>query len=140
MQRVLETAGLALPGIPAEQEPDLREVDFGECEGLSFGEIQSRFPRIAQQWAEFHPELCFPGGESIRAYLERVQAAAHRVIADPRETLVVFSHGGMIRSLLCYFLALPSSAYSAFELPCAGVAILKLAGHHGLLAGLGPIA
>ena len=137
LRRVLETLQSALPGLAPEIDPDLREMDFGACEGLTLAEIKTRFPKLLQAWLDFSPELKFPGGESLADYRERIQRAAARLAADPAETLAIFSHGGVIRSLLCHFLRLPPQAYAAFKLPCTGVAVIELSDGYGILSSLG---
>jgi len=140
MRRVLETAGEAWPGMQPELDSDLREMHFGDCEGLTYAEIAARYPETAEDWNTFAPRLHFPNGERLADYLERVQRAANRLAGDPRGHLVVFSHGGAIRMLVCHFLGIPFAQYSVFDLPCAGVGVVRIAEGRGVLAGWGGIA
>lgn len=140
LRRVLSTLHAALPDAEPFIDPDLREMDFGRCEGLTFDEIRERFPDIQKTWSDFSPAFSFPGGESLERYLARIRETAARLAADSAETLIVFSHGGVIRSLLCQFLGLPAKSYAAFRLPCAGVAVVTLSDGYGTLSSLGPVA
>ena len=82
--------------------PELKEINFGEWEGLTYEGANS-------QWTEemsllfTHPdEVIIPGGETFREVKERATGALAKIVAQhPDETIVVVSHGGTIRTLLC---------------------------------------
>ncbi len=140
LQRAQETQRLALPEATPISHPALREIDFGKCEGLTWPEIQTQFPNLLQAWAEFAPGFTFPEGDSLSGYLGRVENAAQFLAADPCETLVVFAHTGILRSLICHFLRLPAKNHTAFKLPCTAVATLTLTDGWGVLTHLGGLA
>src|SRR5580658_4388292 len=52
--RALDSARIIAAGqsCPFEIEQDLREIDFGDLEGLSYDEIAARYPDLYQQWME----------------------------------------------------------------------------------------
>ena len=62
LQRCRESATLAC----ASQvdtlliDHELREIDFGRWEGMTFAEIQSQFPQEVIAWTELRPEFTFP--------------------------------------------------------------------------------
>jgi probable phosphoglycerate mutase len=98
----MQTAGeiAALTGHPITPDAGLRERHFGEGEGLSYGEIDRRYPGAFSRTAEVDPDLVIPGGESRRQFHERVTAALERLAAAHRgETLVVVTHGGVLATL-----------------------------------------
>src|SRR5205823_8176099 len=67
--RTRETARLA--GFPdAQPDPDLRERDYGELEGLTTNEIRARGPGW-HDWSVWTGVL--PGGESLEAVAERAR-------------------------------------------------------------------
>ncbi len=45
--------------------PELREIDFGRLEGLTFDEINRLYPLVARMWMERSPGLVYPGSESL---------------------------------------------------------------------------
>jgi probable phosphoglycerate mutase len=89
--RAVETARLAY-GEPVVDER-LRELDFGELEGLSWAECSED---VRAQLLEYET-FCAPEGETVAALMERV-AAALRALGDGRHLVV--THGGVIRGLL----------------------------------------
>jgi broad specificity phosphatase PhoE len=141
LQRCAATARAAVAGLPLQPEldPDLREVDFGAWEGLGFSDIAGKDPAAVDRWARFEPGFQFPGGESIAAFTKRIGAAADRMAAMPQETVVAFTHGGVIRFMLCALLRLDPRSYAAFEIRPAGVVELALFAGGALLQHLGDV-
>jgi len=139
LQRAVRTAELALPdgcgGV--EIQDDLREVDFGDWECKTFAEISSGWPEEVSQWAAFGPDFAFPGGERLSSFLGRVEETADRLAADPAETIAVFTHGGVIRAMICHFLGLAASSYVLFSVAPATVATLELFDGRGVLTAMG---
>jgi alpha-ribazole phosphatase len=86
----------------------LREIDFGDFEGLTYDDIARRFPEKYEEWMKNPTEVDFPGGETFHAMMARV----HDVLNDVRHaqagnTAVVVSHGGVNRIALASALDLP---------------------------------
>ena len=142
MARTMATARIALDvdgrseGTMIEKDPRLREVDFGEWEGLTFAEISARWPEEVGAWARLDPGFSFPGGESIAEFNERVDSMGRELAALPGDTVLVFTHGGVVRWLLCLWLGLGPEAALAFDIGPAAAAELKLFGERGVLVGL----
>lgn len=141
LRRCGETARAASAGLSLQPEidRDLREVDFGEWEGLSFSDIAGRDAAAVDRWARFEPGFRFPGGESIADFTSRIGAAADRMAASSAETVVAFTHGGVIRFMLCALLRLDPRSYAAFEVKPAGVVELALFAGGALLQSLGTV-
>lgn len=79
----------------------LREMHFGEWEGRSAAEImKTDADALSRFWRE--PETYGPPqGESLSQLRTRVLAAWHDVVAEQRPLLIV-THGGPIRAILCH--------------------------------------
>jgi alpha-ribazole phosphatase len=94
-----------LPVIPC---PDLREIDFGEIEGLSFDEVKIRFPEVALSWINHDPGLMYPGGESLTHVEERVSRFIDVLGRDyaTAENIAVVAHSGVLRTLICQLLGM----------------------------------
>jgi broad specificity phosphatase PhoE len=139
LRQARDLAALAGLSLQPELDRDLREVDFGDWEGLSFPDIAGKDPAAVDRWARFEPGFRFPGGESIAAFTSRIAAAADRLAAAPGETAVAFTHGGVIRFMLCALLRLDPRSYAAFEIKPAGVVELALFEGGALLQSLGNV-
>jgi broad specificity phosphatase PhoE len=107
LQRARRTCELAGFGDRAEIEPNLREWDYGEFEGLKTAEIRQRQPN----WSLFR-DGC-PGGETAELVGARADAVIARVKAATGDSLV-FSHGHMLRVLTARWLGLPPTGGRMF--------------------------
>jgi len=95
--------------VPLEPLAELREMFFGEWEGLSLSEIRDRFPdaldRRQADLLHFEP----PGrGESIAAFSERIKDCVARIRDKHRgRDFAIVGHGGVNRVVLCEAMGLP---------------------------------
>jgi probable phosphoglycerate mutase len=64
MLRALETAQTIATGRPVEVDERLRELDYGQWEGLTAGEIEARDPELRARWEHDPAATHSPGGES----------------------------------------------------------------------------
>ena len=136
--RARQTAEIVIGdgSVPLEIDPDLMEMDFGDWEGLGFDEIVRRHPEHADLWFRFSDDFGFPGGESLAEFRARIERLGKRLAAIDRETAVVFTHGGVIRALICHFLGLELRRYLLFDVGLATMTTLHLWDGRGVLAGL----
>ncbi|MGB9920318.1 MAG: alpha-ribazole phosphatase [Moorellales bacterium] len=127
LRRALETAVIiAGPhGKPVEPVPELREMDFGCWEGLTFEQIAGRYPTELVAWFRGPGTVGVPGGESFAQVQERAWAALRRIATrHPGERVLVVSHGGTIRALLCAALNLSSDAVWRLRLDNAAISTI----------------
>jgi probable phosphoglycerate mutase len=107
LQRAKRTCELAGFGDRCEIDPDLREWDYGECEGLTSAEIRKRRP----DWVLFR-DSC-PGGETADQVGDRADRVIARVRAGTGDVLL-FAHGHLLRILTARWLGLPAAAGRLF--------------------------
>jgi broad specificity phosphatase PhoE len=115
-------------GLAVHTDADLREMDFGAWEGLTAAEIEARFPGALERWIEPGGDTAFPGGESLDEFDARVARARERILARPEETVLVFTHGGVVRALICGLLGLGRECFWLFDVQLASVARVDLWG------------
>lgn len=80
----------AAAGLSARIDPDLREFDFGDLEGVPFDQLQSRYPDAYVSMLE--PEgydRPFPNGESRKSMHERVSLSLERINSENQSGRVV---------------------------------------------------
>jgi len=116
--------------------PDLREIDFGEWEGLSFAEILQRDASLVEKWAVWSEDFNFPGGEGIRPFLQRIEKVRQMIDAATADRLLVISHGGVIRQLVCSCLGLGPENYLAFDIQPGLCSVIELHSQGGVLVGM----
>jgi alpha-ribazole phosphatase len=138
MKRCRETAAVIMEAADMKftVDPDLREIDFGRWEGMAFDEIQEAFPEEMDRWSEFSADFTFPEGEKIGDFQARIIGVAHRLVTNPADTIIVCTHGGVIRLLICHFLGLQPWQYILFKVKHASLTTIKLFDGSGILSGL----
>jgi len=135
LRRALETARAiaGAVGLNIETDPDLRELDFGRWEGMTFDEIQAADPDAVSQWNAWSYDFTPPGGERLGDFLDRVRRAAARLAALPGDAVMAVTHGGVIRSALCHLLGLPARNYLLFDVQPAALVNIRLYDGRGTL-------
>jgi broad specificity phosphatase PhoE len=88
-------------GVPCIKKPNLREINFGSWEGLTWQQIQGRDEDYARRWTETYPNLPAPGGETFADFQTRVIAEVTEILhsSDYRQVAVV-THAGAMRVVL----------------------------------------
>jgi alpha-ribazole phosphatase len=111
-------------------EPCLREVHFGEWEGLTYAEIQQRHSQELAAWQANLLRFAPPGGESLARLAARVEIALERIQRDQanqaERTILLVSHGGPLQALLCLALGLTPQKYWQFHLAPASLSKVSL--------------
>lgn len=84
-------------GLPLRIDAGLRERGFGEFEGLSFAQIEARWPEQAAAWRRRDPDFGARGGEVLRDFRARIVDAVARLASAHRgEQIVLVTHGGVL--------------------------------------------
>jgi alpha-ribazole phosphatase/probable phosphoglycerate mutase len=110
---------------PYDVDDRLRELDFGELEGRSYDEIERERPEFFRRWMETPTLVRFPGGESYAELRGRVAAAVGDVVAaNTDRTVVLVSHGGVIRAALAVALGLADERAFALDVGYSRVSVV----------------
>jgi broad specificity phosphatase PhoE len=92
-------------------EPDLREIDYGDWEGLKVADVLEQFPELEKLRREEPMKFAAPNGEPMRQFAKRVISAIQRVAASHAdETICVVAHQTVNRFILCWILQSPHPA------------------------------
>jgi probable phosphoglycerate mutase len=100
--RTLETARriASRTGHPVIADPRLRERNFGEGEGLTYAEIDQRFPGAFSRTSEMDPDYLVPGGETRRQFHHRVMLAFEALALEHYgKRIAVVAHGGVLAAI-----------------------------------------
>jgi len=129
LQRTQETAAILseLLGLPVGCRDDVIELDFGEWTGLTADEIR-KDPRW-QVWSNCRSIAVIPGGESWRQVQDRVVGALFDLRqVHPDGSVVIVSHGDVIRAALLFALGMPLDFYARLEVALASISTIRLDG------------
>jgi len=101
-------------GIGIDFDPELRERNYGNFEGRTYGEIERDDPEAYAFLTRRDPAYVIPGGESGDAFSARVLRALERVAdAHAGHRIAVVTHGGVLGVLYRHATAfLPSANHS----------------------------
>jgi probable phosphoglycerate mutase len=127
LQRTRETAEIvsARLSLSIEFRDDLLELDFGEWTGATFDAIRAD-PRW-QAWSTQRSLAAIPGGESMRAVQQRIVAAMIELNERHlHETIVLASHGDVIRCVLLFALGMPLDFYNRIEIGQGSISTITI--------------
>jgi len=86
--------------LPVEQRAALREIDFGQWEGLCWAEIEALDPAYAEAWLAGYPHLPAPHGEPFSAFTARVLTEVRSILDNLHGLSAVVTHAGVLRVVL----------------------------------------
>jgi alpha-ribazole phosphatase/probable phosphoglycerate mutase len=105
-KRALETAQIIAQNHPLEINAlsSLNEVDFGKWEGMTFNEIEKKWPSFLPRWLK-NEEGLPPEGESMGLFRKRVESGVEKILARNIEgNIIVVAHAGTIKLFLRYLM------------------------------------
>jgi len=108
-------------------ESRLREMDFGNWQGLTYAEIQERDPQNLAHWEEDRLHHAPPNGETLLAFSERVVSAYREwCTAHAEQKILLVGHGGSLQLLLAHALGLSPDKFWQLHLSNASLTDLRV--------------
>lgn len=111
---ILDSQSMGGPQI--ETHTNLREVAYGQFEGMTWSEIREMDQRMGDR--QFLRDLDFapPRGESFRQVLKRTEVFAN-LLRDRHlhDDVLVVAHGGSLRALVVNILGMPEETFWQFR-------------------------
>ncbi len=100
-------------GVPITTRKDLREINVGAVQGMSFSDFTEKYPEEFKKRQENFGDFKFPDGESNKELMERALFAIDEIARENEgKRVVIATHGGVIRTLVCAFSGLDISRLS----------------------------
>jgi broad specificity phosphatase PhoE/ribonuclease HI len=127
LQRAYETAAAAAKalGLDVTVDDDLIETDFGDWEGMTFGEANATDPALHGRWLK-DTSVPPPGGESFDQVHDRIRRARTRIISEyGGATVLVVSHVTPIKTMLRMALDAGPSILYRLHLDLASLSIAE---------------
>jgi len=111
LKRTMKTANIinGRAEVKIEAYEDLKEVDFGKWEGLKFNQIDKDYHGDYQQWLTDPYNNRPTGGENFKELTLRTTSVIDSIVAENTDdsSVAIVTHGGVILSLLVYWLQIP---------------------------------
>ena len=109
-------------GLAAQADAHLREQGFGVLEGLTVAEARRHQPEALDTWCRHEADAAPPGGESVRAFHERVLTALRDIAArQAGGRIAVVTHGGVLDIVWRAAHGLPLDGPRACAIPNTGL-------------------
>lgn len=100
---------------------DLKEINMGKWEGLSWEEVEMKYPTEYREWYLNRQYTKTPDGESYDDMLKRVLKAIKKIIAENNDDVVIVSHSAIIMGLQCYVTNTPFNDMLKFKTKNANI-------------------
>ncbi|MBT3514500.1 MAG: histidine phosphatase family protein [Nitrospina sp.] len=105
---------------------ELRELAFGDWEGLSISEVNRRYPDKLKERLKNIELFHVKGGESFFQLKDRVIPKFKSILAShPSDSIVILCHGGVIRTILAYILEISVKNLFRINQPYTSVNIIQ---------------
>jgi probable phosphoglycerate mutase len=120
LRRAWRTAGILGQALGLSPRPHegLKEIWFGEIEGLTSDAFAARYPEVHRRWSK-KEDLSFtwPGGENRTAFHRRAWGALEEIVTRHEgQSIVVVAHGGTLRAILAHLFPEQLGQWWAYEL------------------------
>lgn len=107
---------------------DIREISFGDWDGLTNDEARARDPKHFENWRGSW-EVAPPNGESLGAFDDRIRAARNRILETyAGQTVVVVAHVMPIRGFIRAAFEADISGYWRPQISPCSISVLRLWG------------
>lgn len=115
--RALQTAMLTAEKLNLEikTDTDLREAHFGIWEGLTYLEVKEKYKKEYSDWHQNY-YIRPPWFESFESHQQRIKRALEKILLENSydSKIVVFTHGGSIKTQLGHFKKLSGGELTQF--------------------------
>lgn len=122
VKKVADTLNLSV--IPVKE---LREIYGGKWEGVKFDSLKEEYGEFYERWTKDKGYVRCPDGECMDDVRIRALKAIEKICQENEgKTVLVATHGGVLRSLQCEFLNIPMSKFHEVQwIPNAGICIVE---------------
>jgi phosphoserine phosphatase len=142
LKRALETAQ-AIAGhhnLKVQVEPDLREMEVGELEGVSIAELGTSFGQFLLNWRRGLGTEKLPGGESMVELADRVWTIIQSIKSKHDDgNIVVVSHFFTCVATICKALGWPITTVERIRVQTGSISTIDFADGQPRLVSLGDI-
>ena len=99
-------------GLGVQALPELRELDYGDWEGVPEADAPKLYPHIFRDWRKNPVDVRIPGGETVGELRDRAYPAFRRIAEQVSGVnLVIVAHKTTNRVLLCCLLGVDPNTY-----------------------------
>lgn len=115
--------------VPVEVRPGLKEISFGELEGLSDEQIALRFPKFLKEQKKMERDIPYPGGECGGDVVRRAMPVFQEITESGLSRVAVVTHGGVIRCITAHVLGMDLARWRSLGSCLENCGITELSYH-----------
>lgn len=110
-----------------ETDSGIRELSFGDWEGLTYTEIEERWPGMIEDMYHDASKLKLPHGETFEECQRRCMKSIKELIArGDNKSYAIVCHGAALRTIICGMLNIPLNLSWNFALSNASISVLHI--------------
>lgn len=116
-----------LKNIEIIEKDTLKEINFGDFEGVTFKEIKNNNPEEFEKMVNNGYNYKYPNGESLIETYTRVAKEIDEIILENVDkNILICSHGGTIRNIITHLISKSYEYHWNFRIDNASVSILEI--------------
>lgn len=125
--------------IDFEISEELKNQDFGIWKGLTYQEVEKKYPDMLKQYHDFPSTYMPENGESLKTFDERVENSINKLIDENHSRrIIVVTHSNFVRAAIRNALNLPIENQNRVFIPTGSASqinynkgwnILRYSGH-----------
>jgi probable phosphoglycerate mutase len=128
-------------GLSLHLNVGLRERWYGDFQGHDSDEIRAKYPSEYAVWQSHNPDFTPPGGESQRAFSQRVLRTIEPVVAaHPNGRIACVAHGGVLDCIYRFVRGLPLDVPREWPLLNSSINVVDFENGHAKIVSWGDVA
>lgn len=136
LSRALDTARVVSDQKIIEID-ELMEMNFGKFEGLTYEEIEKKYPEDVKEWIKSSKDYTFPNGESLKGFYEKIVKTYLEILDTYKvDKLLIVAHSGVIKSILAHEISDSFDHYWRYSVDNCKMAIIEYTGKYHYLKAL----
>jgi broad specificity phosphatase PhoE len=101
----------------------LTDFDYGEWQSLPEQDVRRLYPTLLNEWHSHPHKVKMAGGESLEDIRRRSVEVVDGILAKRNGSVLLVSHGVVIKVLVCYLLGLDNSHFWNIRQDVCGITL-----------------
>jgi broad specificity phosphatase PhoE len=113
-------------GLPVIEHDGFIDLDFGTWQGMQHEKLRSEQCELYTRWETAPHTMIFPDGETLDNVRVRIEQAISGLVSHhPNDSIVIITHGAVLRVALCYFHKVGNDKYWHYKIDNCSLLIVK---------------
>lgn len=127
LSRAYQTAQIiaSKKSLVVNTDDSLKEIDLGSWQGMKWSEIRAKYSGLLNEFEKAGDLSYIYGGESFQDVQKRAMKFISKFEKDSDKTVMIVTHGGLIKTIVCSILGLELSKRKNFDIHNLSITTLK---------------